>query len=495
MGRRIFLAGILFLLSLTSALIFIGQKEAGLPAVIPAPDEGIPFLFFEGSGDAFGAMRHPFLADEKKTGSLGRSLDRLLPLLNGAEEVAALFSARLGRIDFDGVARFKDKDSGGWREAPQWAELQPASGETEGPVPGLFKLEGPAPLFPLYFAKAKDLIMIGSSPEKVSLMVEALEKGEGGMAIPWELERKWPNHFYLYDGGIVSRFLSKFWPKVRPGGLSLTGAWRLSDSGGRLRWSAEGGEELFPDHLPGGLEPVGWEGDYLALEPFIASFGINLPPLPAPFIEEEGLNRYGIGEILGLRGRDLEDISGGPLTASLSGRGKLLIFPLPGVLLQLSGRGAAGEAFARSFWRKDWTSLVPGVEKIKGFPAGGVAAIPFSILCAANYRMLRLGIVDGDVFRQKNSQTIADMVPLLKETGRSLFWAYVDGPALGRTITSLLEIDAIAGKIGRGLGINKKTASRVSEELEKMGALTVVIPSLGEGILQWETADNAARGE
>ena len=497
MGRRGFLAGIFFLLSLVCALVFIGRRETGLPAAIPAPAKGVPFFFFEGRGDSFEAMRQPLLALGKKGGPLGRSLDRLFPLLAGADEAAALFAAELEGFSFNAVLRFNagEANNGEWRDLPDWAKLQPAQEAAAGPVPHLFELKGPPPLFPLYFAKFKDLTLIGSSPEKVSTMTKALEKGEGGMAIPWGVEKKWPNHFYLYDGGIISRLASKILPGISPGGLSLTGAWRFSETGGRLRWRAEGAEALFPNFSAADFEPVSWEGGYLALDPFIASFGINLPGLSASFIEKNGLERLGLSEGLGFRGADFEGIFAGPLTGSLTGRGKLLIFPAPGVLFQLPDRGAAGEAFARAFWKKEWTSLVPMVEKLNGYPEGGVASIPFSILCAANYRMLRIGIMDGDLLRYGGKQTIADAVPLLKEAGRAIFWAYADGPALAEALESLAQIESIAGKISRGMGINLKTVSRIAEELKKTGVLTIVLPSAGEGIFAWEAKPDSTASE
>ena len=497
MGRRGFLAAVIFLLGLVSALVLSVRKGPGLPPVIPAPGEGIPFLFFEGQGKSFDGMRQPLLSLGKKAGGLGLSLDRLFPLLAGADEVAALFTAGAEGISFNGVLRFGEKGSpnGEWRRAPEWAELHPAEEEGPNPVPGLFVLKGPPPLFPLYFAKAKDLVMIGSSPGKIRAMTATLEKGEGGMAISWGLERRWPNHFYLYDGGMVSRLLSKVLPGVRAGRLSLTGAWRFSERGGRLKWSAEGAEALFPGLPLDGLEPVKWDGGYLALDPFIASFGINLPYLSPAFIEERGLDLLGLKEAAGFRGREIAEISAGPVVGSLCGRGKLLIFPLPGVLFQLPGRGEAGEAFARSFWKKEWTSLVPEIEKTNGFTEGGAASIPFSIVCEANRHMLRMGIVDGDLLKYGEKKTIAGVVPLLKESGRSLFWAYADGPAVAGAMESLLQTDSIAGKAARGMGINLKTASRVWSELEKIGIFTVILPSLGEGTLEWEKKPESAGKE
>jgi hypothetical protein len=493
MGRRSFLAGFLIVLSLVGALVFWGRREAGLPAAIPAPEAGIPFLFFEGRGESFAVMGKA-LAAREKNGAAVRSLDRLLPLLAEADDVAALFASEHEGFSFSGVLRFDEKGTkgGGRQRTSLWEELKPVREDVSGPVPDLFELEGPSPMFPLYFGKFKGLVLAASSPQKIWSMMQILEKGEGGMAVPWEIEKRWPNHFYLYDGGIASRLASKILPGINTAGLSVSGAVRFSGEGGRVKWRAEGVEDLFPGFPADNWEPVSWTGGYIALDPFIASFGINLPPLQASFIEEHGLARLGLNEGPGFRGADFEEILPGPLTFSLTGRGKLLIFPAPGALFQLPDRGEAGEAFAESFWKKEWTSLVPAVEKLNGYPSGGVASIPFSILCAANRRMLRFGVVDGDALKYGEKKTIADAVPLLKEAGRAVFWAYADGPALARALEGLVQIESIAGKLGRGMGIKLKTASRITEELKKTGVLTLILSSPGEGILEWEAKPDPA---
>lgn len=471
-----------------------GQK---LPAVIPLPDEGVPFLFLETREKNAFSLPSAFLPDDSgKITTAFSGLRSIFPFLAKAEETAVLFSLKEGRPFVDGVLRFGGDESesiaGG--VVPETWNSPLRAGEVSGDIPGLFELKGgPSPLFPLYFCGRDGVTLVGSAPERVHAMIALLEKGTGGINVSWSVEKRWPNHFLFFDGGLASHFASEEGIPVEPGGISVTAAWRGDRSGGRLKWESEGIEALFSRSLREKITPVLWDERFIAPEPFIASIGISFPRIPATAFKNAGAGEWSLSETVGIGGKELNELSAGPVMASLAGTGKLLVFSLPGILFQLPGRGSAGTDFANSFWNREWSSLVPAVEKLEGFPEGGTASIPFSIVCAGNQEMLRIGVIDRDHLKPEKKKKITDFVPLMKEGKRAVFWAFLDGPALAEAIRSLARTGKIVEKMGRSAGVNMKTVLRTSEALEKAGILSVVMPSLEKGVFEWKISPSSVK--
>lgn len=499
MRKAVAFLGILALAAMLFTLAGSVPEGKRLPAAIPLPGEGVPFLFMETRGNTFASFPSASLPGEPgKTAPVLRGLRSLIPFLAKTEEAAVLFSLERGRLILDGVLRFSGAESeslAGGSVPENWKSTLTAA-EVSGDIPGLFELKGgPAPLFPLYFCGREGVTLVGATPERVKAMIALFEKGTGGMNISWSVEKRWPNHFVFFDGGLVSHFASEEGIPVEPGGLSVTAAWRGDQSGGRLKWEAEGLEALFRRGVLSKIAPVTWDDRFLAPEPFIASFGVSLPETPVPLFRKTGAGEWSLSEIAGIGGKEIDELLPGPVMATIGGSGKLLVFSLPGILFQLPERGTAGTDFARSFWSREWSSLVPAVEKLEGFSEGGTAFIPFSIVCAANTEMLRIGVIDREHLKTEKKRKITDFVPLMRQGKRAVFWAFLDGPALAEAIRNLAKTGKIVEKMGRSAGVNMKTILRTSEVLEKTGVLTVVMPSPGEGVLEWRKSPSSAEGK
>ncbi|MBL3538440.1 hypothetical protein [Aminivibrio sp.] len=497
MRRAVAFLGALALAAMLFTLAGSVPEGKKLPSAIPPPGEGVPFLFIEARGDVFASVPSASLPGESgKNAPVLRGLRSLFPLLAEAEEVAVLFSLERGRILTDGVLRFSGDESESIARGTVPESWGTSLEAEKVPGEGLFELKGgPTPLFPLYFRGWNGLTLVGTTPDRVNAMIALLEKGTGGMNISWSVEKRWPNHFLFFDGGLFSHFASQEGISVEPGGISVTAAWRGDRSGGRLKWEADGLEALFRRGEPKKIAPVMWDDRFLAPEPFIASFGISLPEIPPSLFRRAGAGEWSLQDTVGIGGKELNEFLPGPVMVSLGGTGKLLVFSLPGILFQLPDRGTAGTAFARSFWSREWTSLVPAVEKLEGFPEGGTASIPFSIVCAANSEMLRIGVIDGESLKSERKKKITDFVPLMREGKRAVFWAFLDGPAFAEAIRSLARTGKIVERMGRTIGVNMKMVVRASEILENSGVLTVVMPSLGEGVLEWTKPPSPAKGK
>ena len=122
---------------------------------------------------------------------------------------------------------------------------------------------------------------------------------------------------------------------------------------------------------------------------------------------------------------------------------------------------------------------------MEGFSSGGTTAIPFSILGAANQDLVLLGILDRDNLRSDRRKKLPDAVPLLKEKGTAVFWFHLDGARLGTALANLAKAGRVAERMGRNIDMDLKDILRASEELKGIGRISVVLPSLDEGILEW----------
>ncbi len=133
------------------------------------------------------------------------------------------------------------------------------------------------------------------------------------------------------------------------------------------------------------------------------------------------------------------------------------------------------------------------MEKLEGFPREDA---PYLSPCVRGESgNVRIGVIDRDHLKPEKKKKITDFVPLMKEGKRAVFWAFLDGPALAEAIRSLARTGKIVEKMGRSAGVNMKTVLRASEVLEKAGTLTVIMPSPGEGILEWTKSPSSAEGK
>lgn len=472
--------GLLFLLSQAGLVV------KRLPAVLPGPGEGIPFAYFEGVGSSFRGRIPPLLAEKAGTAKpLLEAAGELFSIFEEAEQLALLFTMEGIRPHFSGIFRFNKNFA---------AQIQPGaplgtglSLSGDGPDDrGFLQIKGPPPFFPMYLSPQRGLVLVGSAPEKVAAMVSALKSGKGGMEVTWDVERKWPNHLLLYDGGLLSHLAGTRGYSFDPRGLLLTAGWREDSTGGQFQWKAAGLEALLPEALASLLIPESWDKKYLAPEPLIGAFGVNFPRIPLGLLERAGGRLFKLGELAGFNLKELADISEGPIMGLLGGSSKFLFFNLPGVLFQMPGRGEKGMALVKAFWEKPWGLLMTAPEKVRDTLAGGVASLPFPALCAANDGMILAGIMDKVHLEEGKGRKIWEAVPLLRGRGEALFWAFLDGPALSEALGVLQKAGDIAGKMGRSLGFDLDGEIPALQALRSLGEISIVMQSPGEGVIQWK---------
>ena len=472
--------GLIFLLSQAGLVV------KRLPAVLPGPDEGVPFAYFEGLGSTF-KPRIPsfFTAKAGKAKTLIDGVQNLFSIFEEAEQLSVLFTLEGVRPHFTGIFRFKKEFAAKITPGATLGMGLSLSDDYPDERPFLL-LKGPQPFFPVHVSVQRGLVLVGSTPEKLDVMKAALKSGKGGMEVSWDVERKWPNHLLLYDGGLLSHLTRATGYSFDPKGVLFTAGWKENPNGGLFQWKAAGLEALFPEAFFDLLRSESWDKKYWVPDPVIAAFGVNLPKVPLGLLEKAGGRFLKMGELAGFNFREMAHISEGPIMGLLGGGSKFLFFNLPGVLFQLPGRGEKGVAMVRAFWEKPWGLLLTAPEKVEETPAGGVASLPFPALCAASDTMIRAGIMDKAHLERGRGRKLWEAVPLLRGRGEAVFWAFLDGPALSEAFGLLQKAGDIAGKMGRSLGFDLEGDIPVFETLQSLGKISFVMETPGEGVIQWE---------
>ncbi len=453
---------------------------------IPEPDRDTPFFYFEGKrgGAWIPAVQHAAIRAGGAVNFPVEVLSAVSSLFELTGETASLLVLEGNRIHLHAAAKFPAEMTRKLAEGKLPEEfagklLDIRLGEL---APGDFALihERGAP--PLHLSVDGGITMLASSREAMEKMSATLERQEEPSIASWRLEGRWPNHVLFSDGGILSDVAAMAGLPVARGNLRVTAAWREDPEGGRMKWKAEGLEDIVPLSVLEKLQGVEWDGRMEVPTPLVAALGVNLPKGMPGLLDGrfgEGLIRYGARD--GLFGSMLP----GPVLASLCGSSKFLVFSLPGLLLQFPERGQKGEAFVESFWKAEWSSLVPGVEKLDTFPVGGTTAIPFSILAAANFRMVYLGLMDRDALRYERFRPIREYSSVLHDMGRVFLWAYLDIPKIAEALHNLAKTGRIAETMGKNVGVSPKRLLQAAGALEKFGIVVLVMPGPGEGFLEW----------
>jgi hypothetical protein len=477
---------------LLSIMLFYGERgpDGRHPSsAIPEPAGDIPFLYFEGKrGGAWipvielAAIRAGGVADFPVT-----MLSALSPLFAKMEETASLLVLEGDKVFFSTATKFPAKMTRALAGGSFPEDIGEGLSDLrfQKVASGGFVLTNQSGIALLHLSVNGGITLLASSREAMEKMSATLERQKEPSVALWRLEERWPNHVLFSDGGLLSGVAAMEGFPVNRGILRITAAWREHSEGGRMKWKAEGLETIFHPSVLENLQGTKWDESLSIPDPLVAALGINMPQGASALLDSrlgEQLIRYG------KEGDLFERMLPGPVVASFSGSSKFLVFSRPGFLLQFPERGKRGEEFVETFWKAEWSSLVPGVETLDTFTVGGTTAIPFSILAAANFRMVYLGLMDRDALRYERFLPIQKYSPVLKDIGRAFLWAYLDIPKIADALQNLAKTGTIAERMGKNIGMSPNRLLRAASALEELGIVTLVMPGLGEGFLEWRNS-------
>jgi hypothetical protein len=320
---------------------------------------------------------------------------------------------------------------------------------------------------------------VTDSPADAARITDVRGGVASGIKRRWSLESGM-GRAYFSDGGLISSMTRGSGAPPNPKeSLELEVSW-VTSGDARLtnaKWLLSGADHIVARTFLNDLKPHDWSGaDVLMPDPLVLSFGINLPNpgrmtsnLPSPLKHVAEQMRK-----LGLRDAETQAMLTGPVTFSLGGRTQLLWFDLPGIAVDIPGRGETAFKLIDKFWSETFSGTVP--EPVDGYSRGGMTNLPFTVLAAANDDRAILGLVPPDADQNQEARD------LLSNATAALAWVYADFPRLG---ASLLEIPAL-----NSMMYEEDEEHPLDEE--SAGKLNNTLSALGRVFVMWESASSGS---
>ncbi len=489
MGGKVKASGLVF--AVTSIVIAytvynaLGPEGSRMSSFIPSPPEDAPFLYLEHSAASAVLPVVGAAADVlAERGVPSDWVSLLTPMLDEAGETAALLTYSKFGVHLHLAARIRTGAG-----SPSANVLQELADSRQGDSPALVRTEDDE-VFALttesggdglFVCADRGVVMVSSTCDGLRRMGLALRKMLEPIEPPPSRGRTWPGRILLSDGGLISSLASIEGLPVEKERVTVSAAWRERAGGGEMRWIIDGLPEVFRGQLDSPLdEDLGANCEFP--EPLVAAAGFILPETLFKTWKTSNAAVF-LQERLGDSFNYLEELIPGPCVLSLCGTGKFLLFSIPGILLELPGRGVKGMEFADQFWTGYLGSQVPMVEKAPGYPSGGASSIPFSILAAANPGVLKLGLIEGEALKPGRTRPLCDYAGELEDVRGAFFWAFLDVEQALFAMRGLARTIKDAGKVVTGL--ESGSITRASRLLESLGTLTLVMPTPAGGRLEW----------
>ncbi|MCL2683736.1 MAG: hypothetical protein FWE55_00685 [Synergistaceae bacterium] len=329
---------------------------------------------------------------------------------------------------------------------------------------------------PVYLLAEDELVFVSDSVNDVNRIMDVRNGVAGGIRRKWSQGPEAGGHAFFSDGGLISAMIKgdETGPNPREA-VELEVAWVTSGDVNttHAHWQVSGMEYILPRAFLNDIKPYDWsKNETFIPDPLVLAFGVNLPnpgrsmtniPFPLKYFADQLRD-------MGLRNSETQAILTGPATFSIGGRTQILWYDLPGIAIDIPGRGDIGLRMIDKFWSEMFVDAEP--EPIQGYSNGGVTNLPFTILAAANEDHALLGLVPSD------SDQNYEVSDLLWGVTSAAAWMYVDFPGLG---TSLLEIPALNSMIyeeDEEGTLDEESADNLNKALSALGSL----------FIKWETA-------
>ena len=239
-------------------------------------------------------------------------------------------------------------------------------------------------------------------------------------------------------------------------------------------------EKRVGKNLARNLKAYNWSPEQPVMpNPLLFSIGINLPNPGRNMVNLPGWAKPFAEQLtkLGLKESEAATILTGPATLSLGGRTQILWFELPGVVLDVPGRGKLAYKLLDQFWAQLFMGAEP--KPVDGFTHGGTTDLPFSVLAAANDRKMVIGLTDPAA---EHNQEVGKLVA---EEKKAIGWLYVDLPMMGASLAEMPSVNALLSSEDDARPIDSESTDRLREALGKLGKLFVVWDSPAGGHATW----------
>lgn len=487
----------------TGAALLGRGRGPRVASCLPKPPAGVPYVLVETIADPVGSggSEGPF--------GLVRSLPDEVAWKNLMEMGAQAPSAFLLAFGENGQRHWGVLAPG--RETVQfflngrlpaaWADLFEGSQTGEGQKKGdatwkLVHTQGGE----LYLRVEGSFLLLADSPEELDRMQSAKNRRLESLSAAWRVQPGWMGHLRMTDAGRpgllpffgIKAERGEEVPSVKP--FTMEAAWRgVPPFGGEGAWAWEGAERMFPGGKGGLSIPVRWDMKLTFPQPLALAVGCaGFDPFRTEKAQSEDVADPGGRERFlrawtGLPEEEIRRFLEGPVVFSVGGAARAMGFATPGFLVEFPGRKEEGLDFVRSLLGERWGISGLLGREVMGFEVGGAVPLPFTVMAAANRETAVLGYLDPQSLQSPRS--IVELSPEFEEP--SVFWAWVDGPAL----TGELQTLAPGSPVYRLMGLGEKTENleRLVQLAERLGRLAAVMPRADSGHVRWTGVEASKR--
>lgn len=451
-------------------------------ATLPKPGEDAPRIIVEADRENFPLQALRLFAESAAISSGGAPLAEALPLFAAGRQSALVVTERLPGIEFYGVVQLDRRDRKGVSSGKlprQWSDLLIAPEMIPTEPKGSFELRAKNLSSSLYLEAQGNLLYIAGSFSDAE-DIRKVRSGEmAAVKRKWSVGERRNGHLLLSDGGVLSA-MTRASDAGKTDPLGFEAAWSNLGGEGEAEWKITGLEKKVSRNLARSLKPHDWSGERPILpRPLLLSIGVNLPNLgrnlaylPAwakPFAEQ--LTK------LGVKDSEAAALLSGPAVFSVGGQTRILWFELPGVLLDVPGRGKLAHKMVDLFWSQVFMGIQPA--SIPGFTRGGITDLPFSVVAAANDKKLVIGLTDSVESKSP------EVEKLFEKEKKAIGWLYVDLPLLGKSLAEMPSISALLSPEDEDRPIDDGSSGRLRDALGQLGKLFVVWDTPSGGKAKW----------
>lgn len=476
-----------FLLSVFTAVVLIHSLDDGrvasprtsLLGLLPDSGPGVPTAVIS-------ALKGEFPEDLARLLSCGRAVSSPMmsffaPVLGAADSMAMVAAFRESGPAIYGAftPTLEEYDSlrlgtlpGGWKNRFVSPELWPADRK------GLFQLTAEDIPSPIYIIAEDGVSFVADSLFDVDRIMDVRNGVAGGIKRKWSVAAERGGHVFFSDGGVLrSRMTGSGAPNPKEA-LELEAAWVTSSDIRAVRtdWRMSGAEHFIPKNFLSGLQKDDWSRvDVFMPDPLVLSFGIALPdpgrlmshmPSPLKYLADQLKD-------MGLRGSEIQALLTGRTAFSVGGRTQILWFDLPGLVIDMSGRGEASHKMIEKFWSEKFFGVEPG--PVEGFDHGGLTDLPFTVLAAANAERALIGLVAPDA--EQNCEARA----MLSSVTDAAAWIYLDFPLLGAALADIPALNAMLYEDDEEIPLDEESANSLKNAMAALGRVFVTCESAASG--------------
>lgn len=466
--RIIALIVVLAVLALLAALMPTRGRTSLLGLLPPLPED-TPMIVVEAEEGEF-----PYSPMTLFAGSFGEygggPLITALPLFK-SRAGALVASSRENSVTFMGVLaidRKEEKALAAGKLPASWLEYldrPKAIQDARGPL-AIVAANLQSPIY----VEAKDRhAWLSDNLSDMDAMRGARTRPARGMKPIWSVAPRYRGHILVSDGGMIMA------SDGNPGEpLRLEAAWKAGLH--RAEWKISGLRR----------------GSYKVPSAF--NWAANMPVVPGNLLLSAGVNLPSPGKNrakyplwakqlagplskFGLRDSEIAQALTGPVTVSLGGRTQILWYELPGVVLDVPGRGRLANRAIDLFWQRTFMGIEP--RPIEGFTRGGSTDLPFSVIAAANNERMIFALADRPGGHNPEIEN------LLKRTKHAIGWLYADLPQIGASLTEMASVNTLLFSEDEENASDNATLAVLSDALAGMRRVFMVWKTPGGGSIEW----------